>query len=306
MLDRHLIEGRGDRPAIYYEGQVLTWKQVSELTNRVGNALLDLGVKQENSVMICLYDSPEFIGAYYGIIKAGAVAIPVTTMALPTDYLYYLNDSRAKVLITNSEMAPIFSELRHELRYLKHLVVVGKPKKGQLSFDELVKNASGSLSPAATSKDDMAYWLYSSETTGTPKGVVHLHHDLVHLISPHCTEVMGITQEDISFSTSKLYFSYGWQELLGVEILDGVGSTDVGMIYLSNKPGNVKYGSCGKLLTGFKGRLLDAEENEVIPWDIGTLWINNDGTTPCYWNKHEKTKECIRFDGQNTKIILSR
>lgn len=375
MLDRHIKEGRGDRPAIYYKDQVITWQQVADQANRVGNALIDLGVEQENRVVICLPDSPEFVSSYYGTIKTGAVAVPVNTMALPTDYLYYLNDSRAKVLITNSELAPVFSKIQNELKHLKHFVVLGKTDTGQLSFENIVSKASATLTPAATSKNDMAYWLYSSGTTGTPKGVVHLHHDILHLVPPHCTEVMGITADDISFSTSKLYFSYGrnnsldtpsfcgssvvlhpgkpdpesimdiiekyrptlfysvptsysailnfmeksgrrldlssvrlcvsagealpkviydkWKDLFGVEILDGVGSTDVGMIYLSNKPGKVKHGSCGKLLPGFKGKLLNEEENGVTQGDIGTLWINNDGTTPCYWNKHEKTKECI-------------
>jgi acyl-coenzyme A synthetase/AMP-(fatty) acid ligase len=85
-----------------------------------------------------------------------------------------------------------------------------------------------------------------------------------------------------------------WRKLFGVEILDGVGSTDVGMIYLSNRPGMVRHGSCGKVLTGFEGKLLDLDEQVVVQGDIGTMWVKNDGTTPCYWNKHEKTKQCIR------------
>lgn len=375
MLDRHLLAGRGNCPAIYYKDQVQTWAHVGELANRVGNALLNLGVEQENRVMICLPDCPEFVSSYYGIIKMGAVAVPVNTMALPADFLYYLNDSRAKVLITNSELVPLFSALKKDLLYLKHLVVIGKAQGEQLGFDDIVGKASSDLDAAPTSKDDMAFWLYSSGTTGTPKGVVHLHHDLMYTMPPHCTEVMGMTPEDISFSTSKLYFSYGrnnsldspsflgssvvlhpgkpdpeavvdiieryrptlfysvptsywallnymeksgrrldlssvrlcvsagealpkviyerWRQMYQVEILDGVGSTDVGMIYLSNRPGKVRHGSCGKLLTGFEGKLLDSEECAVAPGDIGTMWVKNDGTTPCYWNKHHKTKQSI-------------
>ncbi len=376
MLDRHMEEGRGHRAAIYFQDQVVTWAQVGEMANRAGNALLDLGVEQENRVIICLPDSPEFIGAYYGIIKMGAVAVPVSTLATPSDYIYYLNDSRAKVLITNSELAPIFSRIKNELMWLKQIVVVGKTQTGQHDFYDIVGRASASLVAAPTSKDDMAFWLYSSGTTGTPKGVVHLHHDILYNIPPHVEEVVSITEEDISFSTSKLFFSYGrnnsldapsirgsavvlkpgkpdpetvmniiekyrptlyysvptsywallnfmeksgrkldlssvrlcvsagealpkviydrWRELFNVEILDGVGSTDVGMIYLSNRPGMVRHGSCGKILTGFEGKLLDADELAVATGDIGTRWVKNDGTTPCYWNKHEKSKQCIR------------
>ncbi|MCK5836645.1 MAG: benzoate-CoA ligase family protein [Desulfobacula sp.] len=375
MLDRHIKEGRGNRPAIYYKDQAITWSDVVAQANQVGNALLDLGVEQENRVMICLPDCPEFISSYYGIIKIGAVAVPVNTMALPKDYLYFLNDSRAKVLITTSDLAPVFSKISNELNYLKHFVVLGESQPGQINFDAMVGKAATELTTVATSKDDMAFWLYSSGTTGTPKGVVHLHHDLVHSLPPHCTEVMAITPDDISFSISKLYFSYGrnnsldspsfqgsavilnpekpdpetlmniiekyrptlfysvpssysallnfmektgrnldlssvrlcvsagealpkviydkWREIFNVEILDGVGSTDVGMIYLSNRPGKVRHGSCGKLLTGFEGKLMDENKAEVAVGDIGTMWVKNDGTTPGYWNKHDKTKQTI-------------
>ncbi len=376
MLDRHLEEGRGHRAAIYYEDQVITWAQVGEMANRAGNAMLDLGVEPENRVIISLPDCPEFIGAYYGIIKIGAVAVPVSMLATPSDYIYYLNDSRAKVLITYSELAPIFSQIKSELKWLKHIVVVGKTQAGQLDFYDIMGRASTELAVAHTSKDDMAFWLYSSGTTGTPKGVVHLHHDLMYFMPPHCEEVVTITKNDISFSTSKLFFSYGrnnsldapsipgsavvlnprkpepetvmnviekyrptlfysvptsywallnfmeksgrkmdlssvrlcvsagealpkviydrWRDLFNVEILDGVGSTDVGMIYLSNRPGKVRYGSCGKVLPGFEGKLLDTDEREVASGDIGTMWVKNDGTTPGYWNKHEKSKQAIR------------
>jgi benzoate-CoA ligase family protein len=378
MLDRHLQEGRASKPVIYYEDRVITYAEIVEMANRVGNALLGMGVEQENRVIICLPDCPEFIAAYYGIMKIGAVPVPVSTMALPKDYLYFLNDSRAKVLITNTELAPHFSQAQKDLRYLKHFVVVGQCQSGHVNFYDMISNASSELVAAPTSKDDMAFWLYSSGTTGTPKGVVHLHHDLLYFMPPHCTEVMSITQEDISFSTSKLYFSYGrnnsldapflcgssvvlypgkpdpesifdviekyrptlfysvpssywallnymeksgrkldlssvrlcvsagealprviyekWRKVFNVEILDGVGSTDVGMIYLSNRPGTVRHGSCGKLLTGFAGKLLDEDEREVAQGEIGTMWVNNDGTTACYWNKHEKTKQSIHGD----------
>ena len=221
MLDRHLLEGRGDRPAIYFKDQVMTWAQVADLANRVGNALLDLGVEQENRVMICLPDCPEFISSYYGIIKTGAVAVPVSTMALPVDYRYFLNDSKAKVLITDEAMAPVIEQIRGELRYLKHIVVVGNVQQGQLSFEEITRNASTELATEPTSKDDMAFWLYSSGTTGQPKGVVHLHHDLMYLMPPHCNEVMAATPEDIAFATSKLYFSYGRNNSLDAPAFSG-------------------------------------------------------------------------------------
>ncbi|MEW6424127.1 MAG: benzoate-CoA ligase family protein [Bacillota bacterium] len=382
LLDRHLTEGRGDKVAVFYENRAITYGELTEMANRVGNALLELGVEQENRVMICLPDSPEFLAAYFGAMKIGAVPVPVSTMALPGDYLYYLNDSRAKVLIISEELAPKVGQVQAQLRHLKHFVVVGQPQPGQLSFAELVAGASPDLAAAPTSKDDMAFWLYSSGTTGTPKGVVHLHHDLLHFMPPHCREVVGMTPEDVVFSTSKLYFSYGrnnsldgpflcgaavilypgkpepekvfwviekyrptlfysvptsywamlnyleqsgrkpdlssvracvsagealprvvferWKEMFGLEILDGVGSTDVGMVYLSNRPGQIKPGSSGKLLPGFAGKLVDEDGREVPPGEVGTLWVKNDGVTAGYWNKHEKTKQSLCGEWFNT------
>lgn len=382
LLDRHLEEGRANKTAVYYEDKVITYAELAEMANRFGNALLKLGVEQENRVIICLPDCSEFLACYFGAMKIGAVPVPVSTMALPSDYLYYLNDSRAKALITNSDLAPKISQVRKELRYLRHFIVVGRPQADQLGFDDLVEKASPDLAAAPTSKDDMAFWLYSSGTTGTPKGVVHLHHDLLHFMTPHCREVVAITQEDISFSTSKLYFSYGrnnsldapflcgsavvlnpgkpepenifqtieryrptlfysvpssywamlnyleksgrkfdlssvricvsagealpkviyerWKEIFNLEIMDGVGATDVGNIFLSSRPGQVRSGSCGKLLSGFEGKLLDEERYEVQQGEIGTLWIKNDGVAAYYWNKHEKTKQSFYGEWFNT------
>ncbi|GBF34665.1 benzoate-CoA ligase [Desulfocucumis palustris] len=383
LLDRHLKEGRGNNVAVYYEDKVVTYAELADMANRFGNALLNLGVEQENRVLFCLPDCPEFLAIYFGAMKIGAVPVPVSTMASPRDYLYYLNDSRAKVLVTSPELTPQFTRVQKELKYLRHFIVIGRPQPGQFSFDELINAASPRLDAAPTSKDDMAFWLYSSGTTGTPKGVVHLHHDLVHFMPPHCREVVSITREDISFSTSRLFFSYGrnnsldapflcgsavvlypgkpepenvfqviekyrptlfysvpssywamlnyleksgrkfdlssvrlcvsagealpgviyerWKKIFNLEIMDGVGSTDVGMIYASNCPGRqIKPGSCGKLLSGFEGKLLDPDEVEVPPGEIGTLWLKNDGIAACYWNKHDKTKQSIHGEWFNT------
>lgn len=382
MLDRHLAEGRGDKVAVFYEEQQITYRELVQMANRAGNALLSLGVEQENRVMLCLPDCPELLAVYFGAIKIGAVPVPVSTMALPQDYLYFLNDSRAKVLVVSEELAPRISQVRGQLRHLKHFVVVGRPQPGQLSYAELVEGASPELTAAPTSKDDMAFWLYSSGTTGTPKGVIHLHHDLPHFMLPHCREVTGMTPDDRAFCTSKMYFSYGrnnsldgpflcgaavvlhpekpepekvfavvekyrptlfysvptfywamlhyieqsgkkpdfssvracvsagealptvvferWKRVLGLEILDGVGSTDVGMIYLSNRPGQVRPGSSGKILPGFEGKLVDSDWREVPPGEIGTLWLKNDGITAGYWNKHEKNKQSFRGEWFNT------
>jgi benzoate-CoA ligase family protein len=381
LLDRHIREGRGDKEAIYYKDEVITYNQLLEAANRAGNALLKLGIEEENRVMICLPDCPEFLYGYLGAMRIGAVPVPVSTMALPGDYKYYLNDSRAKVLITDENLAPKIMEVFAELRYLRHFIVSGKPAPGQLCFEELLQDASASLKVTAVSKDDMAFWLYSSGTTGTPKGVVHLHHDVLHFMHPYNEHVLSITEEDIMFSASKMYFSYGrnsmeatfvsgaavvlepelprpqkvaevitrykptiyfsiptsyrgvldlleeeegkydfsslkvcisagealpkvifdrWKNRFGIEIYDGIGSTDVGGIYISNMKGKVRPGSCGVLIPGFEARLVDDEGKDVADGEVGTIWIKNDGSTPFYWRKHQKSKESIIGEWFNT------
>ena len=381
LLDRHVTEGRASKPAVYYEHQAITYAELAESANRLGNALLGLGVERENRVMICLPDCPQFFVSYFGSMKIGAVPVPVSTMAIPQDYLYYLNDSRAKALIVHQDLAPSIRQVRSELYYLKHFIVVGEAETGELHYDSLLSGASPDLAAAPTSRDDMAFWMYSSGTTGKPKGIVHLHHDLMYFMPPHC-EVVSAGQNDVVFSASKLYFSYGrnnsletpfvsgagvvlypgqpvpenilnvieeyhptlfysvpssyaailayldntgrtcdlsslrhcisageplpkvmferWLEKFGLEILDSVGSTDVGGMYLSNKPGLIKPGSSGVLLPGFEGKLVDKEGHEVGQGEIGSFWIKSEGTAAYYWNKHQKTKESFCGEWFNT------
>ena len=381
LLDRHLEEGRAGKIAVYYEHEAITYAELAKATNRLGNASLGLGAEPESRIMICLPDCPEFLASYFGAMKIGAVPLPVSTMSSQHDYTYYLNDSRAKALIVHQDFAPNIRQVRSELRYLKHFIVLGETEAGELNYHSLLKGASPDLAPAPTSKDDMAFWNYSSGTTGKPKGVVHLHHDMLYFMPPHC-EMFSKGENDIVFSTSKLYFSYGrnnsleapflcgagvalysgrpepekildvieeyhptlfysvpssyaailtyldktvrrsdlssvrhcisageplpkviferWLEKFGLEILDTVGSTDVGAEYLSNKPGLIKPGSSGVLLPGFEGRLVDDEGRDVPQGEIGTLWIKSNSTAAFYWNKHQKTKESFHGEWFNT------
>ncbi len=154
FLDRHLAEGRGNRTAIYYEGRGYTYAQVAELANRVGNGLLTLGVDLEQRVALLLLDSPEFAASFFGGIKMGAVPIPMNTSLRPADYVYMLNDSRARVLLIHAavwkQLQPIFPQLK----YLRHTVVVGLAREGIAEtatlhdFDSWVARASGSLAAA--------------------------------------------------------------------------------------------------------------------------------------------------------------
>jgi len=221
LVDRHLKEGRAKNIAIYYEDQKISYAELAAMVNRTGNALKDLGVEIENRVMLILADCPEFLYSYLGTMKIGAVPVAVNTLASPQDYRYFLNDSRAKVLVLSQELLPKIESVKEELMYLRHIVVVGQASAGTLSFEKLVAGASDRLETAETSKDDMAFWMYTSGTTGFPKGVVHLHHDLIYYMYPTCEEVLEMKEGDIVFSTSKMFFSYGRNNSVETPLLYG-------------------------------------------------------------------------------------
>ncbi len=371
LTDRHVKEGRGKNTAIYYKDQKITYEEMASMVNRCGNALSRVGVEIENRVLILLPDSPEFIYAYLGAMKIGAIPIPVNTMASPKDYAFFLEDSRAKALIISDLLYKKIENVLEGKRHLKHVIVAGEKMPGTLSFGDLMASSSPELKAEETSKDDMAFWMYTSGTTGLPKGVVHLHHDLLYYMVPSCEGVLEMQEKDIVYCTSKMFFSYGrnhsleapfmygasvvlwpewskpedvfnvvekyrptiffsvptlynallrecekrpvdlssvrlcisagealpediferWSKRFGIEIIDAIGSTDVGGLYFSNKKGDVRPGSSGKLLPGFVAELRDEERIKVSVGEVGTLWLQSDGVANCYWKRHEKNKE---------------
>ncbi|MDR7434083.1 MAG: benzoate-CoA ligase family protein [Armatimonadota bacterium] len=373
MVDRHLAEGRGGKVAIYYEDQEITYADVLAFVNRTGNALRDLGVQIEDRVLLLLLDCPEFVYSFFGAIKIGAVPIPTNTLLKPADYEYMLNDSRAVVAIVSEALLPQIQAIpRERLRYLRHLLVVGNAPSGTLSFTDLLERASPELEPEPTHKDDAAFWLYSSGTTGFPKGCVHLHHDMVYCAEYYAKGILGIHEYDRTYSVAKLFFAYGlgnalyfpfyvgastilfpgpptpanvywvieryrptlffsvptnyamllaqegnydlssirlavsagealppaiyqrFLERFGIRILDGIGSTEVLHIFISNRPDDVRPGSSGKVVPGYEVKIVDEEGRPVPVGEIGDLWVKGDSTCAFYWNKHEKTKETIQ------------
>jgi benzoate-CoA ligase family protein len=380
FLDRHIAEGRGSKIAVYHEGHSYTYAQIAELANRIGNGLRELGVDLEQRVALLLLDSPEFAAAFFGVIKMGAVSVPINTMLRPDDYVYMLNDSRARVLLVHATLWQALQPFRPNLKYLRHVVIVNNSdvplQTDQVTHDftAWIAHASPDLSATETSKDDSAFWLYSSGSTGFPKGCVHLQHDMIYCTEYYAKSVLGINEHDITFSAAKLYFAYGlgnnlyfpfsvgasavyysgrplaeemfkvieqyrptiffavptlyasmlslpdaqerfdcsslrlcvsagealpadilrrWQEAFHVPILDGIGSTEILHIFISNRPGEIKPGSTGKLVPGYQAIITDEYGHPVQQGDIGNLLIRGDSTAAYYWNKHEKTKSTI-------------
>ena len=230
FVDRNVQEGRGARTAIECGDKRITYQQLLENTNRTGNALLEVGVRREERVLLLLLDSPEFLYSFFGAIKIGAVAVPVNTMAKPQDYAYMLDDSRARTAIVSEALLPQLQSIpREQLRYLQHVVVAegsAESTTPQTAFSSTAvpqnlasrnvhslrsstESASLHLEATLTSKDEPAFWLYSSGSTGPSKGCVHLHHDMVVCTELYAKGILNMQESDRCFSVARLFFAYG-------------------------------------------------------------------------------------------------
>jgi benzoate-CoA ligase family protein len=232
FIDRHLSEGRGDRIAIETiavggEATRVSYGQLRERVNRLGNGLRKLGVRIEERVFLLLLDGPEFAISFFGAIKIGAVPVPVNTLLKVADYQYLLNNSRARVAVVSESLySQIRAIPRMQLRYLKHIVVVAaEPPAGALRFGELIEQNSADLEAEPTSKDDAAFWLFSSGSTGLPKACVHLQHDMVLCAERYAKGILGMTENDRCFSAAKLFFAYGLGNALYFPL--AVGGTSI-------------------------------------------------------------------------------
>jgi len=375
FVDRNLLEGRAQNVAIECGDERVTYQQLFERTNRAGNALRNLGVHPEERVLLLLLDSPEFLYSFFGAIKIGAVAVPVNTQAKPHDYEYILNDSRARVAIVSETLLPQLQAIpRENLRHLREIIVVGdaNPANQYPRLCDLMDAASTDLTAAPTTKDDPAFWLYSSGSTGDSKGCVHLHHDMVVSSHHYAHAILKISERDRCYSVARLFFAYGlgnagyfplsvgattilsparpapasiyadieryrptlffsvptnyaallnhqrssgpdfdlsgirhaisagealpaplferFRQRFHVEILDALGSTESLHMVISNRPGEVKPGSSGKILPGFEAKITDESGRPAAPNEIGDLWVKCDSLCAGYWNQPEKTK----------------
>ena len=211
FVDRHLQEGRGDKVAIECEELCVTYRELHQRVNRAGNGLRQLGVRIEERVLLLLLDTPDFAVSFFGAIKIGAVPVPVNTLLKPADYQYILHNSRARVAIVSDSLYPQIQAIPgDQLRYLQHIIVVGgEAPAGTMGFTEWIGKSSSALDAEMTSRDDAAFWLYSSGSTGFPKACVHLQHDMVVCSERYAKAIVNLTGEDRCFSVAKLFFAYG-------------------------------------------------------------------------------------------------
>jgi benzoate-CoA ligase len=217
-LDARIEEGFGGKIAVYCGNKQYTYLDVQRMANQIGNALQRLGVEMEDRVLIVLPDSIEFVAAWFGVAKIGAVITMVNTILPAADYEYYLDYTRAKVAFVEASVLERFTPAASTSPYLKHTIVVGAKVSGSLegvegrstvrSFIRITMESPETLETAPTKRDDIAIWLFTSGSTGHPKAAVHLQHDLPYNTECYAKQVLGINKDDITLSVPKLFFGY--------------------------------------------------------------------------------------------------
>jgi benzoate-CoA ligase len=382
LVGRNLKAGRAGKVAYIDDAGTYTYGDLAQRVNRCANALTGLGLQREQRILLCLLDTIDFPSVFLGAIKAGIVPVAGNTLLTTKDYDYMLRDSRAVALVVSAPLLPIFTPLFGTLPELKHVIVSGATgDMGSMhrSLMELMAAAETEFPPAATTRDDACFWLYSSGSTGPPKGTVHVQSSLIATAELYAKPILGIREADVVFSAAKLFFAYGlgngltfplavgattvlmaerptpaavfarlrkhqptifygvptlyaallaapelpargelrmrmctsagealpadigkrWTEHFGIEILDGLGSTEMLHIFLSNRPGSVRYGTSGHPVPGYELRIIGDDGRAVAPGEVGELQVSGPTSAMAYWNNREKSQ--ATFQGPWTR-----
>ena len=320
FVDENIRQGRGKKTAIYFQDEKFTYQDLFEKVNQTGNALKDLGLEHEQRLLLVLPDSPEFAFAFFGAIKIGAVPIPTNPWMKAKDYEYLLQDSRARILVVHESALPEVETIWDRSRSLKHVLVVGRAKGRALSFESQIAKASTKLEAEPTTKDDVVMWNYTSGSTGPPKGAVHLQHDMITITELFVKPVLGMREDDVCFSASKLFFSYGLGNSLYFPFRFGASTVlwperpePERVLQVIDKHRPTFFFSVPTLYA----RLLRVEKKydlsslriclssgEPLPPALFHQWrekfgqelldvVKGDSNAPCYWNKHEQTKKTM-------------
>jgi len=383
---RHLIAlnaGRAGKTALIDDAGSLTYGQLADQVQRFSAALQALGLKREERVLLLMHDCSDWVVSFLGALHAGVVPVAVNTLLTAKDYTYMLADSRAQAAFVSAALLPTLqTALDAGGNEVKHLIV--SRAKDPLPADAhdlatlIATQAPGH--GADTHGDEPAFWLYSSGSTGSPKGTVHTQSSLYWTAELYGKAVLGLKDSDTVFSAAKLFFAYGlgnglsfplsvgasvvlmaerptpqatfkrmvdhqptvfygaptgyggmlaapdlppksavslrlcssagealprdigerWTAHFGCEIIDGIGSTEMLHIFLSNRPGDVRYGTTGKPVPGYEVQLRD-EDGSVITGHnlIGDLYIQGPSAALLYWNNRAKSRDT--FQGNWTK-----
>ena len=371
LVDANLKAGREDKPAlITSDDRTLSYGELHRLVNRVAARLRDLGIRREERILVVLDDTPAFPAIFLGAMRIGAVPIPVNFLARRQDFGYFLDDSYAVAAVVDSvflEKVGPEVEVRDEVR----LIVANGETENAESLDDWLARSADEVDPVSTHPDDMAFWLYSSGSTGPPKGVVHRHADVAATCENYAWPILGIGEDDVVFSSTKMFHAYGlgnnltfplsvgatsvystgpptpdkllervathsptiyfsvpalynailaqpdfdstdwssvrlgvsaaeplppgtWRRFhqrTGVQILDGLGSTEMLHIYCSNRAGEVEPGSSGIAVDGYEIELRDEHGALVADGEPGELWVRGPSALSSYWHQIARTRE---------------
>jgi 4-hydroxybenzoate-CoA ligase len=380
LLDRNVDEGRGAKLAFTDTVSELTYGELQKQSCRVANMLRRLGVRREERVAMIMLDTVDFPAVFLGAIRAGVVPVPLNTLLTSEQYAYVLADCRARVLFISEALLPVVKDMVGRMADLDHVVVAGKDAHGYKKLSDELAGESDVFATAATHADEPAFWLYSSGSTGMPKGVRHLHSNLAATADTYARQVLGIRKDDVGLSAAKLFFAYGlgnaltfpmsvgattvlnserptpavmfalmnkynptiffgvptlfsamlndaalkheragtrlrictsagealpesvgnaWKSRFGVDILDGVGSTELLHIFLSNSPDDIKYGTSGRPVPGYKVRLVNEAGSDVPDGEVGELLVDAPSAGEGYWNQRSKSRQT--FEGHWTR-----
>jgi benzoate-CoA ligase len=375
LLDRNIEQGRAGKPAVHAVDRSLTYGELLAEAARAGNLLRSLGVAREERVLLVLDDTTAFPAVFLGAIRLGAVPVPVSPLDRADNFRHFVDDSYARVVVADAGCVPMLREAL-DGRDLTFVSARG-PADGAIDLASALAGQDDELAPAPTHRDDMAFWLYSSGSTGRPKGVVHLHHDIEVTCETYARQVLGVREDDVHFSTTKLQHAYGlgnnltfpfhfggtavlnagppkpdvlldvlrtrrptiffsvpalfnallrtpagssedafasvrfcvsaaealspvildrFQERFGLEIVDGIGSTEMLHIFCSNVPGRVIRGSTGRPVPGYELRIVDEDGGVLEGEAVGNLEVRGDSCAAFYWHQHEKTKASMKGD----------
>ena len=382
FVDRHLEEGRADKPAFMEAAGAKRSQSYGELAARSGQvagALKRAGIHREERMACLVLDQLEYPEIFWGGLKSGSIPVALNTLLATSVYEVILKDSRAAILFVSAELLDVVMPAARLCPDLRKIVVIGgDAPEGSLSYEAFMDGAD--ILPAIeVSADETAFWLYSSGSTGQPKGVRHVHGALKATSDTYGAQVLGIREDDVVFSAAKIFFAYGmgnaltfpmsvgattilfngrptpdavlqiisdmkpsiyygvptlyaatlaaldgretppsamrlcvsagealpeeignrWREVWGVDILDGVGSTEMLHIFLSNRVGDVVYGTSGTAVPGYDLRCVDEEGADVEIGGVGELLVRGASAADGYWNKRDKSR--TTFEGEWTR-----
>lgn len=226
ILGPPLAADRHHRAALIWNDLSLTYRQLEKLTNRYGNGFRSIGVEPENRVLFFMDDSPDLVAAYLGAMKIGAVPVAFNLRATPADLQHVIEDSRCKVLVIERAFLDVLEVFEDRLEHRPRIVVRGGARGSDLDTRAIIEDLPDELAYTPMNADDMAFWLYTSGTTGHPKGVVHLQHDVLPS-DLHMRRNLGVKPGDRVFTTSKLFFAFA----LGHSLLGGLRTGATVLLY---------------------------------------------------------------------------